>query len=88
MPGAIDKIIERAINPRSVRADGALTSPRTYGVYQLPKASGATRRFRFGNHPVRMRELEIEFGSCKLEHLFRAREDARDVALALSGHEA
>jgi hypothetical protein len=32
-----------------------------------------------------MRELEGEFGSCKLEHLFTSREDAKAVALALSG---
>lgn len=88
MTDSVGKIIERAISPRSVRADGPLTSPRSYGVYQLPQNSGATRRFRFGNHPVRMRELEIEFGSCKLEHLFRNREDARELALALSGREA
>lgn len=88
MPDSVAMIIQRAISPRSVRADGPLTSPQSYGVYKLPEASGATRRFRFGNHPVRMRELELEYGSCKLEHLFRTREDAKIVALSLSGREA
>jgi hypothetical protein len=82
---AIDHIIQRAISPSAVRSDGYLTHPRSYGVYRIPSTSGSTRRFRFGNHPVRMRELEAEFGSCKLEHLFSSREDAKTVALALSG---
>ena len=82
---SIEHIIKRAISPSSVRSDGYLTHPRSYGVYRIPSSAGSTRSFRFGNHPVRMRELEAEFGSCKLEHLFSTREDARVVALALSG---
>ncbi len=80
----IEHIIQRAINPSTVRSDGCLTDPRSYGVYRIPSTAGSTRSFRFGNHPVRMRELEAEFGSCELEHLFRSREDAKAVALALS----
>lgn len=85
MSESITSIIRRGINPGSVRADGPLTLPRSYGVYQLPPKSGATRLFRFGNHPVRMRELEREFGSCRLEHLFSSRSDARQVAASLNG---
>jgi hypothetical protein len=79
----LQTIIARAISPSSVQPDGWLTSPRSWGVYRVPSSAGSTRRFRFGNHPVRQRELEREFGSCKLEHLFATREDARTVALAL-----
>jgi hypothetical protein len=80
----IDRIVSRAISPASVRPDGWLTSPRSYGVYRIPSSAGSTRSFRFGNHPVRQRELEREFGSCKLEYLFTDREDAKIVALSLS----
>jgi hypothetical protein len=31
-----------------------------------------------------MHELEREFGSCKLEYLFAARADAKELAVALS----
>ena len=88
MPDSVEKAIERAINPRSVRADGPLTAPRSYGVYSLPLTAGATRRYRFGNHPIRMLELELEFGSCKLQHLFLARADAMAIAASLNGREA
>jgi hypothetical protein len=81
---SIQQIIQRAISPGSVRSVGSLTSPRSFGVYRIPGAAGSTRSFRYGNHPVRMRELEGEFGTCKLEHLFTSREDAKAVAMALS----
>lgn len=81
---SIDRIITRSISPSSVSADGPLTYPRTYGVYRIPTSAGSTRRFRFGNHPIRQRELEIEFGSCQLEYLFTDREDAKAVAKDLA----
>ena len=45
----------------------------------------ASSSFRFGNHPVRQRELEREFGSCKLEYLFAERTDAKAVAQHQAG---
>lgn len=82
---SIEHVIARAISPSSVRPDGWLTSPRSYGVYRIPSTAGSTRSFRYRNHPVRQRELERAFGSCKLEYLFTAREDAEAVALSLAG---
>ena len=82
---SIEQIITRAISPYGVRPDGSLTFPRSYGVYRIPSSAGSTRTFRFGNHPVRQRELERDFGSCTLEYLFMAREDAQAVAKALTG---
>ena len=78
----------RAISLRDVRPDGALTSPRSFGVYELPQAATGTRRFRLGNHPVRMRELAREFGTCKLVYLFLQRPDAVGMASSLNGREA
>ena len=81
---SLQNAIVRAISEADVREDGPLTVPRSYGVYRLPTGVGATRRYRFGNHPVRMRELRLEFGRCALEHLFRDREDAKFVAATLN----
>jgi len=79
----IRRIAARAISPSSLRPDGLLTAPRSYGTYEV-RDSRATRRFLFGNHPVRMQELEREFGTCRLLYLFRRREDAAAMAAALN----
>ena len=84
MPDRFDRIVQRAISPRTVQPNGPLTMPRSYGVYKLPEHARGTRQHRYGNHPVRMAELEREFGSCHLEFLFLSRNDARAVALALN----
>lgn len=76
---------EKTISPHAVRPDGSLTSPRSYGVYKVPVSVGGSRRVRFGNHTVRMTELEREFGSCELCHLFLHREDAAMMAELLNG---
>lgn len=75
---------DRAISPRSVQPDGALTSPRSYGVYELPATAVGTKRFRYGNHPVRKHELEREFGGCALRYLFLRRDDAAAMAARLN----
>ena len=80
----LSRLLDRSIAPARVRTDGALTSPRTFGVYRLPIAHGSTKRFRVGNHPVRMRELLVEFGACDLLYLFLARSDACEAAEILN----
>jgi hypothetical protein len=85
MPDPLVQIIKRAIDPSSVKMDGSLTQPRSYAIYQLPYGAAGSGRFRFGNHPVRMQELEREFGSCTLTFLFAVRDDAEAVARALNG---
>lgn len=82
---SIEPILARAISPSSVRPSGRLTLPRSYGVYCISSSSTSTRSVRFGNHPVRQRELKREFGACTLEYLFFSREDAKSVARALAG---
>jgi hypothetical protein len=88
MTDSIRAKIRRAINPADVRMDGRHTDPRTYGVYQLPYGSASACRFHQGNHPIRMQELEKEFGACTLSFLFLYKEDAVAVASALNGREA
>lgn len=82
----LKKALEQKTNsPHAVRPDGALTSPRSYGVYRVPVSVGGSRRVRYGNHPVRMTELERQFGSCQLCHLFLHRGDAVAMAGLLNG---
>lgn len=80
----VEHIIKLAISPLSVEPDDRLTLPRSYGVYRIPSSASSTRSIRFGNHPVRQRELEREFGACELVYLFTKREDAEAVALTLA----
>lgn len=80
----MDTLENRAIPPNAVRPDGMLTSPRSFGVYELPASVTGSRRFRYGNHPVRMHELQREFGSCTLRHLFLRREDAGSMSAQLN----
>jgi hypothetical protein len=85
-PESAQAVVARAISERAVVMDGDLTRPRSFGVYQIPRANKAIRLFRYGNHPVRMRELEREFGSASLRHLFLSRQDAQRVAGELNGY--
>lgn len=87
MTDTLAQIVRRAIDPADVREEGTHTDPRSYGVYQLPHDTAALSRFHFGNHPVRMQELERQFGSCTLTYLFEGRDDAEEVARTLNGRD-
>ena len=80
MTDELQQLLARSIDPTRVRSDGALTAPRSYGVYMLPATCKGTRRWRFGNHPIRQRELTAEHGAAKLEALFLSRRDAAALA--------
>lgn len=73
-------LLARAVDPSKLALNGYLTTPPSFGVYDLGSSARSTKRFRYGNHPVRCRELEAEFGSCKIEAVFRVRSDAKRVA--------
>jgi hypothetical protein len=85
MKNDLDSVLTRAISFDRVRPDGRLTRPRSYGVYLLPVSHGTSRRVRFGNHPVRQRELEMQFGCARLMYLFLSRQDAAAAAKILEG---
>ncbi len=60
-----------AISPANVRPDPAspgLTIPRTFGVWELLGRTGS-RRYRYGNNPVRGTELAREHGSRRVQRL-------------------
>jgi hypothetical protein len=70
----VEELLSKAIAASSVVEDGSYTRPRTWGVYVIePEKHAATKRFRFGNHPVRQRELTQEFGKARLYALFESR---------------
>jgi hypothetical protein len=83
---AVNNLLSQAISEREVVLRGRYTEPRTWGVYEIepPKMLRSTRRFRMGNHPVRQRQLEAEFGQAKLIALFSARRFAAELERLLN----
>jgi hypothetical protein len=87
MPNAIRALTRRAVTVTSVRIDGRYTVPRSYGVYVLPNTSGSSRRYRFGNHPIRLIELNRDFPGARLRYLFLSREESMELANILNALE-
>jgi hypothetical protein len=77
-------LIAKSLDPSSVKSDGRYTSPRTWGVYQVKRLPDS-KRFRFGNHPVRQQELIRQYGEVRLVELYKARIDAKEAAYLLNG---
>lgn len=84
MDDSTQAIIRCAVSPSNVRVTDHLTEPPSYGVYMLPDNCETTRRYRFGNHPVRMHELERAFRECTLKHLCSHRADAKALTSMLN----
>lgn len=84
----LEDLIQRSIDPESVRLEGTLTNPPSFGVYAIENIDNGSTHYRFGNHPVRKQELEDKFGSAELEYLFLSREDAAALTAALNRPEA
>jgi hypothetical protein len=49
-------------------------------VYQLVNGAAGTKRFRFGNHPVRLQKLEREVPRVRTVALFTSRAPAEELA--------
>ncbi|BBB70054.1 hypothetical protein UNDYM_5801 [Undibacterium sp. YM2] len=86
MPVSINELITKAIEPDDLKTDGQLTSPRSYGVYEI-KGAKQDSIYRQGNHPVRLRELRKEFPEVELKYLFSSKEDAVQVAAMLNARD-
>lgn len=84
----LDDLIQRAIDPASVKLEGTLTNPPSFGVYAIESDDGSATHYRFGSHPVRMQELEDKFGGAELEYLFLSREDAAAMTAVLNRPDA
>ncbi len=75
----IEQLLGSAMGQGTYRIVGQYTEPRSYGVYDVRDA-GRSRRYRFGNHPVRELELLREFDSVSVVGIFRNREEAMELA--------
>lgn len=85
----VQGLLAQQIDPSSTSPDGSYTKPRTWGVYEIepPQDNRATKHFRLGNHPVRQRELEAEFGKARRIALFTSRELALELERQLNERE-
>lgn len=81
---SIGSIMTKAIppdkTPPMAPSSTYYTSPKTYGVYEISSNSSSSKRYRFGNHPVRLNELIKEFGKASCIALFYDRELAEQLA--------
>jgi hypothetical protein len=84
----VQELLALAVIPSALRPNGALTIPPSWGVYRItPDHQTTTRRFRYGNHPIRQLELHNEFGSVRAVAVFTARALAAELASLLNaGH--
>lgn len=81
-----ERLLEKSISEKSVRIDSNnknYTNPRTFGVYEITDTNDS-KRFRFGNHPVREKELIREFENVNRIGLFLDRKDAKSLAKYLN----
>lgn len=77
-----EKLLSKSVSEKSIQIDPEnknYTIPRTYGVYEILSTTN-TKRYRFGNHPIRENELIREFESIKQICIFLEREDAKVLA--------
>jgi hypothetical protein len=75
-----NELLAKAIKSTAFKVVGTLTRPRTYGVYRLDGKATSSRRFRFGNHPIRQLELINEYGAAEVIAVFFDRRDAEELA--------
>lgn len=81
----VRELLVKAVEPGSLRPAGLYTHPASWGVYRIaPPKPTATRRYRFGNHPVRQLELQRDFGSVTVIAHFTARARAEELAALLN----
>lgn len=88
----MDRIVmlfSKAVDPETLRPnpnDARYTVPHTWGVYELDGAECrvAGKRFRRGNHPIRLQELKRESGKVKTIAVFSEEQLAKDLARLLN----
>jgi len=77
-------LLALSISPSQVRVVGALTVPRSFGVYRVTGARRKGRLYRFGNHPIRQQEVINQYGGASLEALYTERKLAEELASLLN----
>jgi hypothetical protein len=82
---SIDELLAKLLpSAQFANAQGPLTKPRTWGVYELPDSRRRGRKFRFGNHPIRQQELQRAFGTARLVAIYGKRDLADALARELN----
>lgn len=87
---SVESLMKRTINSRQLSPDGIYTSPRSHSVYRLVSTRDVGKKYRYGNHPIRLRELVREvhehdpFGRCEIVGIFLRKEEARSLAQLLN----
>lgn len=72
----IDALKSRSVDTDLLPINGIYTNPKSYGVYELINSNEANKKYRHGNHPIRLKELAREFVDCKVIATFLNRDDA------------
>ena len=80
-----EQLMTKKVDPKHYKADPDnrnWTTPKTYGTFSIPDefVNGRKKKYRFGNYPVRMKELKRYYGSVKFIALFENRDDAKALA--------
>jgi len=89
MMDKIEMLYLKAVDLETLRSDpndGRYTVPNTWGVYEIEatKCGPAGKRFRKGNHPVRLQELQREFGEVKVGAVFSEEQLASELTELLN----
>lgn len=72
----IEDLKSRSVDTDLFPINGIYTNPKSYGVYELINSHDVNKKYRHGNHPIRLKELVREFGDCKVTATFLNRDDA------------
>ena len=85
----VRELLAKAVEPSTLHPAGLYTRPASWGVYKLLLSERATtRRYRYGNHPVRQLELRREFGSAKAVAHYTSRALAVELAALLNASDS
>jgi hypothetical protein len=81
-----EALLLKSLKNSELVTDGKYTNPRTWGTYDICDNSKKSNRFRFGNHPVRMNELNRKYNTCHIVAIFSSRELACELANLLNSN--
>jgi hypothetical protein len=81
-----EQLMARAVDPKYYPIDPEnpnWTKPRTYGTFSIPDEfvyHKKHRKYRCGNYPLRLIDLERDYGKVELIAVFENRDDAEALA--------
>ena len=83
----LQALLANSVDPSELVAVGRYTSPRTWGVYKVPRLIKGTRgtAYHFGNFPTRGVELVSQYGEATAVAIYTNRLDAEELTYTLNG---